>query len=305
MIREDIKKILDMTRSGSITDDQAAELLTALSESKETHEQTSRSEGNNETSTPKSEDFFGLNLGHLDDVVNTFINKALKAVKSTRINVSAKDKDNNLINMSRFSPPEGEDFTFSDNQIQVSSVNGLQLNHSRLIETHFQACHVDGIDAVSSDIEDCRINGSSIDHLTIKNSKICDTEINGSKFSDLSLSDGSSISDAKFNGAIVKTLALTNHSEITDTKFSGVSFANLTLDGSRFDDCNLNAVKCNDTHLTQVHFSDCNFRDCKFVNSSLEGIDLKDLNIRGLQLVNAKVTGNDEFMKIAQEQNSI
>jgi uncharacterized protein YjbI with pentapeptide repeats len=305
MIKEDIKKILDMTRSGSISDEDAAELLAALSESKSDKDNGNSEEDKKGKASHKADDFFGLNFGHLDDVVNTFINRAFKAVKSTRINVSAKDKDENLVNMSRFAPPEGEDFTFSENQIQLCSIDGIKLNRSEFTDNHFQGSHVNGIDAFSSKIVDCQINGSSIDQLTIKDSEFSDTKINGSKISGLALSCASKISDSNFNGVIIKTLEIMNSSELSDSKFNAVSFTNSSLDASRIEDCNVTATKFIDTKFIRAQFSDCNFRECKILNSSLSEIHLKDLNIRGLVLQNLTITGNAEFLKIAGEQHAI
>src|SRR5690606_12317615 len=144
-MRAEILKILDLNKQGKITDDQAAELLAALRSEPEGIEE----EGNveeDEVDTDEadvdeeeweSEDTEEtVAKGEKDSPVGEFTNlafdgleKFLKKVETTvdklDLRLSHRDKEDNNTTLSKVGSITGQGYDFSNNNIQVSSVNNL------------------------------------------------------------------------------------------------------------------------------------------------------------------------------------
>ncbi len=111
-----------MSKAGTITSEQATELIEALA---------------NEQKNPKKEDSAGRMGESLDDMIRTAISSSMGGAFS-KATYSDKTGDNS-VHLSRFERPTGGNFTFSENKINVASVSDIKMDHAKMQDNSINA----------------------------------------------------------------------------------------------------------------------------------------------------------------------
>ena len=155
-MKAEIHQVLKMNKEGTLTDDQAAELLAELAH-KEAREEAdtggNRARGNDGGRGPfTSRNWEGAFVEPLLDKMNTTVKYALDAAfgwdKSPGGAGMAAEghqgeaferggggqSGNNRIHMSRFEMPAGKDHVFTGNTVRMSSVKDMRLDRAEMID---------------------------------------------------------------------------------------------------------------------------------------------------------------------------
>jgi uncharacterized protein YjbI with pentapeptide repeats len=287
-MKEEILKILEMSKNGIITDSEAAELLATLKGNDQKIHTDIKAK--NESF---SGDKFEKNIkSGITDFVNSVLGKAFNEVDK-----SISQERHNKQNLSRVDNPKGEDYTFDDNSFQVSSAKGIELKSSRLTDNSFNASNVDGLSLSDSIIEDTSFNGSSLDEVILIGAKIIDTSFNGAKVSKF-LMNNSTIKDVSFHGVNIKGLDLLNQSKFEDCVFQGA-----TLIQTQFDLCVIEDAKLSGTSFKETTFDNCSFKDIqlndlKIWGCKLKNVHLSDINLSNVVIENKEFNSTEEFFNV-------
>lgn len=246
-MRDEIRKILEMNRSGKVNDAQAAELLEALLE-KPAFSETSETEE------------MHAEYGSDDDIENVTKNSAV---------------------FSKVDPVIGTEFSFTDNSINVSAFTRIKLNKSHIRDNSINASKLADFDFTESQFSDCSVNGSAIDGLIMNKAQLHDVALHGSKLAKLSLVDQCSFTDARLDGCSGKNLVLKNRSRVQDTRFSGAQLANWELVTSSLHDVSLQGVSLLDVQMRNSHWQDLEIRGIRIQQWSMSNSTVRDCKISG------------------------
>ena len=331
-MKDEIKKILEMNKTGKITNDQATSLIDELM--KKDADPANRS----------------ARRPNLSDTITTYVHNTIHQVLDGSFGglnpgaTSTRTSSENLIKMSRFESPTGQDHIFQGNQIHMSSVNDVTLNRSEMSSNRIDASKFDDLSLEDSRFMDNQISASSFQDFESRASEFKGSKVLGSKFSDFSLHaesrvdglnvNGSSVKDCeldqshwlntRFNGAAVQDVSCKS-STLDDVSFQGVQFSDVQLKGTRLTqlvaravalkdltliDCELNDVlisggegwafrkrgffdaRLEGCRMTKVLFSDCHFADVVFRN-----VEVADLKIHGVTITDKVIDGTEAFLQ--------
>lgn len=329
-MKQEIQDIIEMTKAGKISSEQAAELIEALSEP-----QAAKSE------KPQSNDQ-DHDLSSLSD-----IGSFLRGTISSALNGAfEKSKSGSASHLSRIDAPQGHDFTFDDNSINVSSITELKLENSHFDDNAINGSKLHQVSLTDSSLSDCSINGSSIDKITLTSSHFSDLGIHGSKCAGFSVTEQSRLSAVGIQGCSLKDVAIADKSTVEDCRLNGVSahqltlsrcklsdvgaqgvaFKNSTLSGCTFANVKLKGLRIADCKFSQASFSDISFtgrtaaasieeteiENCTFADGSFSGCIFSQTGIRNVRasgftaknidFTGMKIDSTEAFMKVIGRQ---
>ena len=205
----------------------------------------------------------------------------------------SRRRGGNAENSSRVEQPEGEQFEFQDNRAVFSKISGLHLVRAKVRDNAFSASTFRDADLVDSSVVDSSLAGASLHELHMDHSEMKDVVIAGSKVSRLDLSDRSGLKNVKFAGSSVSSLSLSADTWIEDTRVSGTTVSGCTLAGkSRLKDCRLNGCTANRLDLKAVSMSDNRLDGCTLADTVLEDTDVHGCVLRGVSLRQSRITAS-------------
>lgn len=199
----------------------------------------------------------------------------------------------NAENSSRVERPEGEQFEFQDNRAVFSKIAGLHLVRSKVRDNSFSASTFKGADLVDSTLVDSSLAGASLHDLRMDHAEMKDVSIAGSKVSRLDLQDRSGLKNVKFAGSSVSSLDLEGESWIEDTRVSGTTLSGFTLSGkTRIKDTRLSGSAANEISLRGASITDTRLDGCKLANLDIEGTEIQGCAARGVSLHGSTISGS-------------
>lgn len=331
-MKAEIQKVLEMNKSGTITDEQAAALLEELARKE-------KKSGTRHQESPASERPFYFGKPFADLIHNT-LNSALGGLAP-----QSSDADGNNVHMSKLESPFGKDFVFTGNTLSLSSVTRLELNSAEMSHTSVTASKLDRVRVTEGKFSGCSVNSSSMDRIDILRSSVEGVSVNAAKFSRLTVANDSQIRGLKVEGSNFKVAELTAGSEWSDSAIVASEASKIVLSGSKLTGCRFDASQVSDLKLEgsrldgltiqtlrmdQIEFVGCEFSrvtmtgsdswrwhdlsktrfencklegvrfsDCRMKNTIIRNVTLNEVGVRGTDFSGMTIDGNEAFLRAA------
>jgi hypothetical protein len=220
-MQEQVKEILEMTKCGQISVDEASRLIEALNKrtsSPEEKKSTSNVDGDKDARS-------GFKMDQDLDSIGKFVEKLLsipalkKSIDSATKAATKVSKSHDGTRLSQFEEPTGESFSFEDNSINLSTFSGTSLSHSSFCDNSINASSIQNLAMVRSEIVDGSFNATSLDQFHLSDAKIDGTSFSGSRVRECTL-EQSEFTDASFSGCSLRDVVISQHSKVTDCSMS-------------------------------------------------------------------------------------
>jgi len=325
MNRSAADRIRSMQEKGTITAEQAEELLKALSENQEDEDAAEGQEANAEPVTGETADTQGkaeddtapgrrgarrsrsfFDMEWVDDMVGG-ITSGL-GISSDRggwdsgTGKYAYDyhyewdprrggrRGGNAQDSSRVEAPEGESFEFRGNRVAFSKLSGMRYVRSRVKDNSFSASTFKDAELIDSVLQDSSFSGASVHELRMEDSQVTGMILAGSKVSRMSLTGKSLVKDTRISGGGLTGLSLTGGSSIEDTRLSGSALTTLSLTKeSLVKDCRLSGVAVSHVTLEAARFKNVRISGCALGTTVFAGTEIEDSALRGLRLRDSEI----------------
>ena len=329
-----LKQILEMSRAGTITDEQAAALIDELLREPKAAPGASRPSPG---TVPPFASFVHSTVNHVLDHTAGMA-RAFHGSPGT-------DGDGNELHLSHADVPRGRNYIFRGNQLRMSKMTDLKLDQAEMSDTKIDASRLDEIRLTTSRLVDCDFNSSSVTELRLAASEISDATLVSSKVAELTFANQSSMRQVRLQSSVLKECRFLDrtlwektaveHSVLVDIvmrattvsscgfravkmkdvlaencTWRDVSLSDLGIDrtafiGCTFDHVSIAANSCSiwkKRNLSKVHFENCqlssiSFNDCRLADSKIRDVRLDGITIEGLDLSHQTIVGNDAFLR--------
>ena len=187
-----------------------------------------------------------------------------------RMGVNAQD-------VSRVERPEGEEFKFRDNKFAFSKLRSMRLVRSTVRNNAFYAATIHDLDLEESTLVDSSFAGASLHDLSMVGSEMKNVRFEGMKLKELSIRENSSIKTTKVSGGYIKSLKLDGGSRIEGGRMVGMKVMDVRLSGSELTDAVFNGMCMQDWKIEGSKLSGCRIEkigmfDVGVKNSVLRGV---------------------------------
>jgi uncharacterized protein YjbI with pentapeptide repeats len=321
-MKAEIQQVLKMNREGTLTDEQAAELLTELARKEaDAARAESRPEGNlrddesdGAVMGPRGRmgrQEWGRGRGQWGDhagLMDTIFSRVNDTVKHAMDGAFAWDgppgagpgatgpggyhgeaygsrTDRNSIHMSKFDLPEGKDHVFTGNAVRMSSVKDLVLDRAEMIDNTIDMSKVADLSVRDGKVIGCGIRASSVEDWSVDGATVRSVDIGGSKVSDFHCGSGSVVRGARVQGSSLKDFRIAENSKVSD----------LVLNGCAVSDANLirTSLSAGEIHASQV--AGLSVQDCQIKNLMLRMLCVKHSAFAGCTLSDVVISGREKW----------
>ncbi|MBI5609720.1 MAG: pentapeptide repeat-containing protein [Deltaproteobacteria bacterium] len=274
-MKAQIQQVLEMNKSGTLTAEQAAELIEALSQRASAPPRV----------PPAKVKGFAASL--LESIAGPMRDATHAPWRSSDLQgVYASDLRDNDTRMSRVELQESRDYTFQGNGIRMSSLQ-LTLQRGVFVGNAVSASQVEGIAVRDGSVRGCAFNGSSVESSEVSDSDLAELQVTGSQVTQLALTGRSRMQRVKIAGTELKGLRLSQESAWTGVQLNGCQVAELDSDASALDDVEIDASQLRRVQLVRSQLR----------ASVLRGARLIDVKVVGSRLDNLLITGGDGWRK--------
>ena len=325
-----IKQVLEMNKAGTITDEQAEQLIKEI-----TREQSKAEEPKRPEAGPR--DFRNWDDGRFDS--SGFHSFAHATVKTVLDGVSdgighihrsmGQTIDGNDFHLSHAETPSGTGYVFRGNRIRMSKVGDLHLENSEFTDNKADASKLVDFHLSQSRLSGCDVKASAVFELELDHSEFVQNEIFSSKAGEIRLHDESAFRYSRLHASAVKELALESKSivehlrvncavlaegKLSGTTMTGCEFSEMKMKELQLERSRWNNVIARDVALSEVRTSDTQFdnvlvsaTECwgwkkrgwtktRFENVSLKNVGfvdcrLHDVTIRDVSVSDLKIQG--------------
>lgn len=182
----------------------------------------------------------------------------------------------NAQDVSRVEQPEGESFEFRDNKFAFSKLRSMRLVRSTVKNNAFYAATVHDISLEDSSLLDGSFAGASLHDLVMAASEMKNVKFEGVKVKGLSIRKNSFMRATKFSGGHINGLGLSDGSGIEGGRMAGVKIADFSLV---------------DSVLSDAVFKGMCAQDWKIEGSKLNGCRLERIGMFGVRIKNSALSG--------------
>ena len=292
-MRQEIRRILEMNKAGTITDDQATELLAAINEPSPTSD------------APMPTNIFDTRsiLSKVDQVEGsefTFNENSINVSAVSKIRLRKSQMCDNSINASKVSDFNLIEAEFNDCSINGSALEEFEIKHGHITDVGFQGSKVSRVTLTDQcAIEDASFQGCAIKNLAIKSqSRIQDAKFAGFNGADIELIN-SSIVDFKVEAGALHNLKMKN-SHWQDVGLQAIRFEDVEFIDSSLRDCMiLGRDRKKNVGFENVKFQSSSFQDVKFKNCSFKNVTFVEIHARDLKLEDLHIE-NQTIRSIAE-----
>ncbi len=264
----EIRQVLQMNKAGTLTDEQAAELLAELAK------KDAEAGGAGTRDWNRS----GI-VEPLFSKVNTTVKYALDTAfrwhnpgsQGYQGEAFGGQASKNSVHMSRFDFPAGKDHVFTGNSIRMSSVKDLRLERAEMTDNTIDMSKAQDISVKDGKIVACDIRASAVDDWNIDGATIRAVAIQGSKVADFHCGGGSVLRGVRVQGASVKDFQVTDGSKLTEIMINGAAISDLKLIRS-----SVSASEIQVSHLSDVAIRGCEVKDLMVRMMSLRDVACGD-----------------------------
>jgi len=205
----------------------------------------------------------------------------------------SRRRGGNAENSSRVEQPEGESFEFQENRAVFSKLSGMRLVRSKVRDNAFSASTLRGAELTDSSMVDSSLAGASLHELKMDRSEMKDVAIAGSKVNRLELGDRSGMKNVKISGSSVSSLALRKETWIEDTRFAGAAVTGCTLSAkTRIKDTRLSGTAASRLTLQGVSLGDTRLDGCTLADTTIEDTEIHGCVLRGVAVHDSRITGS-------------
>ena len=328
-MREQIQKILEMVKAGTITDAQATELIEAL------QSRTSQPEPGDATFARPPR--FGERLGLLERVIDAVSGGRTSDVRG----VLPSHMNGNDFSMSEVEAIGGTDHVFRDNHVRMSHLKDLTLTRSEMIGNDIGTSKVRDVTCRESILSGCTIHASSLEDVVLDDAKMTKVQLRATKLFDAHLHD-SRLDEVAITASSIKNLGLSdgsawersridasqlNHfassaSTLADVGFDmsrlsnidvkrsvlrismvrGYKWADVRVIDCIFEDVMFGAGESSKKSLVKdATFENCRFEKAIFADTSIVGTTIRNVTLSGVKVVGVQlhgrvIDGNDAFI---------
>ncbi|MCX7065771.1 MAG: pentapeptide repeat-containing protein [Proteobacteria bacterium] len=283
-MREEIDRVLQMVKDGTLTPQQATEMIGALREAVGEAEPASTSGAEPAPdAAPESERSRhgsrhrrhrwrhgrGGDFERVFDHLGDDIEKAMGAGARSAV-------------FSRADAPTGQDFVCEDNELAVSHLRDLRLNRSTFSHNELNAASMQDMELNDSRATGQRLRGSSIKGALIENGELLDNEFNGVGIVNLTVSRGR-LTGSHFNGAQVRDFGI-SASSVEGSRLNGTKLKTIVIrSDSVVKGLDLNGVLgrnwlCEDAVISETQFIGVRVDGLVLKHSGLERVVFKTTN---------------------------
>jgi uncharacterized protein YjbI with pentapeptide repeats len=322
-MNDQILKIMEMNRDGKISDDQAAQLLSALAEGGPTPA-TGRAPP---PASHQSHDDGGQDdrhmrggaagLSNLGTVIADFMQDKIGAVKNRTIDFNGEshlvDDDSRCEDNTMYGSDVGDvqlqKAEFCQNTLNATRFNNVTIKRGRMSSCNIKGAAVDGVSVTDGQLEKSSFTGAHIANFAIEGTRVAHCSFTGSRIDEWNIT-GSQVGDSSFNCVNLAEVEVSNGSEIQDLSMNGVNgtnvvihhshfrhvnFSSITLERVQFDKAELEHVTFSGHVQSQTVFRRVLLRDAKFRLregiGSLVGFKLEDMEVKNCNFVNCDFEG--------------
>jgi uncharacterized protein YjbI with pentapeptide repeats len=339
----EVQKVLKMNKEGTITDEQAAELIDEL---------TRRGSGPAQSGEG------------IADVISSLIGKTVDGAVSLSVvaghstshvtGFAPNDLQNNEFHMSKVEGPKGEGYVFRGNQVRMSHVKPMRLERAELTDNRIDASKVEELVVIDGKLSGSLFQASAVDGFKVENARVAGAKLLSSKLSGFEIAAESSVEDVKLNASAIKRLSILDRSEWASTSISGAKIKDLRIVGSKLSgvdaqavqisgtnwiECTLAGVFLRGTQLDKTTFTRCKlkevvfsggeasswknwskngltgvefenveldqvlFADCHWKRVVVKNVKLKDVRIEGVRLADVTIDGNEAFLEAIKKKD--
>ncbi len=245
----EIDRVLAMVKDGTLTPEQATEMIAALRQAAgaadaeaqpkgaPADEPRSESAGNRwERHHRRHRQRHGGGFERVFDDLGNDIERAMGAGARTlrwalksglHLKGSTWGDDSNSAVLSRADAPTGRDFVCEANELAVSHLKDLRLNRSTFSHNELNAASMQDIELNDSRATGQRLRGSSIKGGLIENGELSDNEFNGAGIVNLTVGKGR-LTGCHFNGTQVRDLGI-SASAVESSRFNGTKLKTVVI----------------------------------------------------------------------------
>jgi len=336
-MKPEIEKILEMHKAGTITSEQASQLIEELNV--ELGEEDHRTdEKNKKTASEKS----------LGEKIYDQVNHLIEGFQEQHRSHHAHHVRNHW-HGSHVEPPKGKNFVFERNNIMGAHLQDLSLfdseftdnkirgchfqdakfSNSRMNESSFMHCHIQDLSLDHAEIGKVQVSNAHLKDLQLHTeSSITSLEIKASHLSDLILADESTLTNSKLFASALHDVEL-KRSEFENVELMAVAIKGLKFFHSSWMDVVCKKIKFKDFTMTESHFTEVFFTaehkwkrsgfkstrfencylkktlfsNCRFNDVVIKNITLENIQVRDLALSDITVDGNDAFLALLTKGN--
>jgi uncharacterized protein YjbI with pentapeptide repeats len=359
-MQAEIERVLELVKSGTLTTEQGAAMIAALRETTSGDgagrgPDTDRAAEGDEPRHRRHRRHrhrFRRHAGGADDAferVTVDVERAIDAgarslerVLESAFSFAGRGSDDaNRRILSQAEPPAGSDYVFEGNRFTVSHLRDLRLARSTFSGNDLNAASIEGMDLTDARVTGQHLRGASIRGALIERSELADNEWNGARLSGLTLSDagltGSSFSGtqirdfgvarsrieaSRVSGSKLRNLVVSNDSHakalelrgllgrdwlidgsvLAQTRISGHRIDGLALKRTGFEDVEFKTTRDADLRdrgrrasmcdvvFERVVLKRCRFTDCRFDGARFEGFEASDLEFVGVDFGRARIS---------------
>jgi uncharacterized protein YjbI with pentapeptide repeats len=297
-MRVEIDRVLAMVKDGTLTPEQATEMIGALREGGGDAEAAAHPEPPRDEPEPSRRGYRhrrhrrrhgqGADFERVFDHLGNDIERAMGAGARTlrwalksglHLKGSHWGADSNNAVFSRADAPAGRDFVCEDNELAVSHLKDLRLNRSTFSHNELNAASMQDIELNESRATGQRLRGSSIKGALVEHGELADNEFNGVGVVNLTVSQGR-LAGCHFNGAQVRDFGISG-SSVEGSRFNGTKLKTVVVRAdSIVKGLSLNGVLgrnwlCEDAVISETQFRGVRVDGLVMKRSGLERVVFK------------------------------
>ena len=284
-MQDEMARILELVSTGTLTPDQAAELIRALGEAPRASTEPPPNEPRHRRDERRHRRHrhrsWGAHSNHehvSEDIQRAvdFGTRTLRAALKSGFGwSSAWSGTTNSAIFSRTEPPSGQDYTCEHNQLAVSHLRGLRLDASTFSHNELDAAGLEDVELVQSTFTGQRLRGSSLRGALLEHSQMRDNELNGARLSRLTVGHGrvdanvlngsqlrdvgvsaSVMEDCRLDGARIKTWVINQDSHLKNLRLSGVLGRNWLFEGAVISNTSISGQRVDGLVLKRAGLED-------------------------------------------------
>lgn len=308
-MKTEIQQVLKMTKEGTITDEQAAELLAELA--RKEAENGKPAEARESGARPRD----ARNLDHVDimDSIFSKVNDTVKVamdgafswdrrqgpgwsgafggIRSFREGGASyeayhgeaygSDSSRNHIHMSKFDIPVGKDHVFTGNSVRMSSLKDMRLDRAEMIDNTIDMSKVHNLSVKEGKVIGCGVRASAVEDWGVEEATVRAVEISGSKVSDFHCGSGSVVRGARVQGSSLKDFHIVENSKAAD----------LVVNATALSDVSVARTSLSQSEIHASHLAGLSLRDCEARNLMLRMLSVKHSAFAGCTLIDVVFSG--------------
>lgn len=292
---DEIQRILKLLEDGRLTRDQASDMISALTASREENAGTEQADADREEPSGAPDDRVEsrerqsrrhrgkrrhrahrrdfLADDRLFDDIERAVSAGTRALNDVVSNTFTRGArawhdDSNTSTLSKAEAPDGSGFVCRGNRLSVSSLRDLRLQEAEFCDNELNAAGLSDLDVRDGRFNGNAISGSSLKHVVVAHGDVTANQFNGAQLASLTVT-GATLTGSRVQG----------------TQIRDVTLADARLDTLRLDGVKLKSVQLEaQSHLNQVKLTGVFGRDWTFRDAQLSDVVLSGWRIDGFTL---------------------